>query len=147
VLALQKTVRATWLLVLIAGLLAGCVAEPGASPAVVSICTTGYANRIDIHLSNPDNGRSSTAHLCDAIDVLLVGPPSSQWQSIDSSDEAVLMVLPLPLPAPPPGGAHDIYLAHQTGTTVLSSVNVTANPCASPGCLAVHWSVRVTVTG
>ena len=128
--------RASWLPVLAAALLAGCGAGPGALDAApaLSTCTTGYSNQIDIHLSNPDDGRSITANLCDAIDVVLLGRTSSQWQSIDSSDEGVLKVVPLPLPAPPPGGAHDIYLAQQTGTAVLSSV--------SPTC---RWSVTVTV--
>jgi hypothetical protein len=142
-------VRARWLFILVAGLIAGCVAGPSAAdalPAVIT-CTTGYANRIDVHLSNSDSGSPITAHLCDAIDVLLVGRPPSQWQSIDSSDETILKIVPLPVPAPPPGGAHDIYLAQHTGIAVLSSVNVTSNPCASPGCPTVRWFVRITVTG
>jgi hypothetical protein len=142
--------RASWLSILVAVLVAGCVADPGAastSPAV-STCTTGYASRIDIRLSNSDNGRAITAHVCDAIDALLFGRTSSQWQSIDSSDEAVLKVVPLPLPAPPPGGAHDIYLAQQTGTAVLSSMGPSSQ-CTRQTvvCPTVRWSVRVTVTG
>jgi hypothetical protein len=113
--------RATWLIVLVIGMLVGCVAESGASSSVAGKCNAGFSSRIDIHLSTGDNGRSITARLCNAIDVLLVGPQTSQWQSIESSDESILSVVPLPLPGPPPGGADLVYLAQRTGLTVPST--------------------------
>jgi hypothetical protein len=87
-----------------------------------------------------------TVRLCTGIDVLLVGPPSSQWQSAESSDGAVLAVVPLPLPAPPPGGSHVIYLAEQTGTATLTSMGP-SSACITEtaACPTVRWAVKVTV--
>lgn len=139
--------RAACLVVLVLGMLAGCVPEsgaPGPSPAAGK-CNAGFSSRVDIHLSVGDNRRSITAHLCNAIDVLLVGPSTSQWQSIESSNASVLSVVPLPLPGPPPGGAQVIYLADRTGSTVLSSVDLSTT-CANQAatCRTAVWSVTVT---
>jgi len=116
--------RATCLVILAAGLLAGCVPEYGAprSSPPADACTAGYSTEAVIHLSVDDQGRSITTQLCYAIDVLLVGPPAVRWQTVQSSNESVLAILPLPLPAPPPGGTHEVYFAKRTGSASLSSV-------------------------
>lgn len=116
-----------------------------ASPAGTT-CTVASPIQIEIHLSVSDNGRSITTHQCDAIDVLLVGLPAAQWQTVQSSDEAVLAILPIPLPAPPPGGTHEVYGAKHAGSAVLSSVGVTAKCLTSATvCPAAHWAASVTV--
>jgi hypothetical protein len=140
--------RTTWLIVLVVGVLAGCTTEAGDSNRSVgaTTCKTGFSNQIDIHLSVADNRRSITAHLCNAIDVELTGPATSQWQSIESSQEPILSVVPLPLPAPPPGGTHLIYLAARTGSTTLSSVDLKTGCTNQPAtCQTAAWAVRVTV--
>jgi hypothetical protein len=140
--------RRPWLLILVAGFFTACSGPYGAqvaSPAGTT-CTVTSAVQIEIHLSVSDNGRSITTHQCDAIDVLLAGPPAAQWQTVQSSDEAALAILPIPLPAPPPGGTHEVYRAQQAGSAVLSSVGVTAKCLTSAAaCPAAHWAVTVTV--
>jgi hypothetical protein len=140
--------RTTWLVILVVGMLAGCTVEPGDSDRFLgaTTCKTGFSNRIDIHLSVASNDRSITAHLCDAIDVLLLGPATSQWQSIESSQEPILSVVPLPLPPPPRGGTHLIDLAERTGSTILSSVDLKTS-CTNQAatCQTAAWAVRVTV--
>jgi hypothetical protein len=139
--------RAAGLVLLTAGLLAGCVPEYGSPSSSVSpgTCTTGYSSESVIHLSVSDHDRSITTHLCYAIDVLLIGPPAIQWQTVQSSNEAILAILPLPLPAPPPGGTHEVYLAKRTGSASLSSVGLAADCPIGGKCPANHWTVTVTV--
>ena len=127
-------------------LLAGC---GGSTPQIqgAKSCTTGYsAAHGVIQVAVADNGRSLAVPLCDSISAVLAGSPSSQWQTIQSSDERVLEVVPLPLPAPPPGGTRAVYLAKATGTGTL----VSAGPdlrCANPVgiCPIVRWMVKITV--
>jgi hypothetical protein len=146
-------VRTTGLLALLACLLLGCAPQHDARQTHLAIpsppvtrCTTGYPNHTDVRLVVADNGRSITVGLCTGIDVLLIGPPSSQWQSAETSDAAVLTVVPLPLPAPPPGGSHLIYLAAQTGTAMLTSMGPSsACTTETAACPTVRWAVRITV--
>jgi hypothetical protein len=140
-------VRWIWSAVAIAGLLFACTAQPTTSQQALTraTCSTGYQSRVDIRLTVADNGRSITAHLCDVIDVYLVGPPSSQWQSIQSSDESVLSIVPLPLPAPPRGGANLVFIAQATGVAVLSSVGPSSSCTKQGACPPVQWTVGVTV--
>jgi hypothetical protein len=146
------TMRALWVAILVAGLLAGCGGGYTAqrpSP-VATVCANPYsgqsATHLDVQLMVRDNSRKVTAHLCDWIVVLLVGPPSSQWQTVQSSDDAILKVVPLPLHAPPPGGTNLVYEAERTGSAVLSSVGPSST-CANQAavCAIVRWAVTVTV--
>jgi hypothetical protein len=140
--------RARWLVILVAAFFTACSGPYGAQMPLpsASTCPTASSIQIEIHLSISDNGRSFTTHQCDAIDVLLVGPPATQWQTVQSSDEAALAILPIPLPAPPPGGTHEVYGAKRAGSAVLSSIGLT-DKCSTSAdaCLAAHWAVSVTV--
>jgi hypothetical protein len=97
-----------------------------------SACPLGNPIGVDITLNAGDNGRSLTAHLCAVISVRLYDS-----QGIQSSDDAVLAILPLPLPAPPPGGAYNWFQAKRTG-----SADLTSQPRESS---AVRWTVHVAV--
>jgi len=136
------------LAVLVAGLLAGC------GPAAVSqtstrsgACTAGYSSQSPvINLSGIDDGHSITAHLCDAISVVLAGTQPVEWQFVQSSDESVLSVVPLPLPHPTGGGTEAVYLANLTGTAVLSADAVSLPCVPQANCpTPAHWQVTVTV--
>ena len=113
-------------------------------------CATPYSGESTTHgniqLAVHDSGSTITAHLCDWMEVLLLGPPSSQWQTVQSSDEAILKVVPLPLHGPPPGGTNIVYEAERTGTAVLSSVGPSSR-CNSQtiACPNVRWAVTVKV--
>jgi hypothetical protein len=142
-----KKVRSTCLVLVVAGLVAACgmvgtSQAPTPAPAAVA-CTTGYSaqSRV-INLSVADNGRSITAHLCDAIWIILTGSPSRPWLFAQSSNPAVLAVVPLPLPS----DANGVYLAKRTGAAELSST--TAIPPCTPTATCpppAHWTVGVTV--
>lgn len=139
-------VRATGLAVLVAGLVAGCVPDNGVptpSPAP-SRCTSGYSSQLVLHLAVGDNGHPITTRLCYAIDVLLVGPPSVQWGTVQTSNATILALLPFPLAPPPPGGTHEVYLAESTGSAVLSSVGASVAVCPI-NCAPAHWAVSITV--
>jgi hypothetical protein len=100
----------------------------------------------NIPLTVSAHDRTVTAHLCEWIEVTLVGPPSSQWQSVQSSDDTILKIVPLPLPAPPPGGTRAVYEAERTGSAVLSSSgpsSLCTNQAAA--CPAVQWAVTIKV--
>lgn len=143
-----------WLAVIAAGLLAACggadsAQRPSPSP-LATTCGHPYSGQseidFDIHLTVSDHDRAITTHLCDWIDVLLIGPPSPQWQTVQSSDDAVLKIVPLPLPHPPPGGTNLVYEAERTGSAVLSSVGPSSN-CTNQtaACPSVRWAVTVNV--
>jgi hypothetical protein len=117
---------------------------------VVTLCANPYsgqsANHVDVQLMARDNNRKIAAHLCDWIVVLLVGPPSSQWQTVESSDDTILKVVPLPLHEPPPGGTNLVFEAERTGSAVLSSVGPSSICTNQTGaCPTVRWAVTVTV--
>lgn len=112
-------------------------ASPSGLPSPTSSdCPSDNSFTVDIYLIESDNGRSITVHLCSVISVRLFDS-----QGIQSSDQAVLAILPLPLPAPPLGGAYDWFEAKRTGLADLSSEPRTA-PCNAAFC---HWKVHVTV--
>jgi hypothetical protein len=161
-------VRATSLALLAVGLIGACTegqatASPSpvarsyatASPTpVAAACIDSYSSsgltfaHVNIPLTVKDNGRSVTAHLCDWIDVLLVG----HWSTVQSSDETLLKVVPLPLHEPPPGGTNLVYEAERTGSAVLSSVSLAVAACPptlptaeQTVCLGFRWSATVTV--
>ena len=139
--------RVAGLVLLAAGLLVGCLPEYGSptSSGSAGTCTTGYSSESVIHLTVSDQDRSITTHLCYAIDALLVGPPFGQWQTVQSSNEAILAILPLPLPPPPPRGTHEVYLAKTTGSAFLSSVGETVACPLGGKCPVSDWAVTFTV--
>ncbi|HXC75613.1 MAG TPA: hypothetical protein VNU19_01035 [Candidatus Acidoferrum sp.] len=142
--------RSTCLVLFVAGLVAACgMTETSQvpTPARAAVaCTTGYSAQSPvINLSVTDSGRSITAHLCDAIWIVLAGSPPQPWLFVQSSDPTVLAVVPLPL-AHPPNGTEAVYLARKIGAAELSST--TAIPPCTPIATCpppAQWSVAVTV--
>jgi len=107
-----------------------------------SACPLGDTIRVDISLGLADNGRSVTAHLCAVIavhvDDLSARSPTSSWRQIQSSDDAVLTIVPLPLPA-----GDYWFQAKRTGSADLFAEDPTT-PCPASGCSTVGWRVHVT---
>jgi hypothetical protein len=144
--------RAAWLGVLAVVLVAGCAGADAAQKQtpLATVCANPYSGQtpthVEIQLSVRDNDSTVTAHLCNWISVSLVGPPSSQWQSVQSSDDAILKVVPLPLHAPPPGGTDLVLEAERTGSAVLSSMGP-SSACTSQttACPNIRWAVTVNV--
>lgn len=89
-----------------------------------------------------DNGRTYSMVSCQAVDVVLSHPGTDgcSWSQIESSDAAVLAVLPLPLPAPPPGGVNEAWIAKAPGQATLTS------SLACPGGVTARWAVTFSVT-
>jgi len=145
-----KKVRSTCLVLVVAGLVAACGMvgtshAPTPAPTAVA-CTSGYSAQSPVvNLSVTDNGRSITAHLCDAIWIVLTGSPPQPWLFVQSSDPMVLSVVPLPLPHPP-NGTEAVYLARNTGAAELSSTTAIP-PCAPIATCPppANWTVGVTV--
>jgi hypothetical protein len=120
--------------------------HPATPAPAAATCTTGYSAQSPvINLSVADSGRSISAHICDVIWIVLTGSPSQQWLFAQSSDPAVLAVVPLPLPHPP-NGAEAVYLAKKTGVAELSSTTAIP-PCAPIATCPppARWNVAVTV--
>ena len=119
-------------------------ASPALSPAN---CARGYSGTSPtINLANGDDGRSVTVHLCTTIWVVLrPGDRGSGWQFVQSSDLAVLAVVPLPLPFIP-GGVESVYLAKRVGNAQLSSSPPFPSCPPNAMCLAEpRWTVTVAV--
>jgi hypothetical protein len=146
----SSEVRTIYLALAAAGLIAACgvvptSAEPTPTPAAVS-CTTGYSAQSPvINLSVADNGRSVRAHPCDVIWIVLTGSETQPWTFVQSSDSAILEVVPLPLPHPL-NGTEAVYLARRTGTAQLMSTTAIP-PCAPIATCPppAQWTVSVTV--
>ena len=118
--------------------------SPALSPAN---CARGYSETSPtINLANGDAGRSATVHLCTAVWVTLrPGDRGSDWQFVQSSDPAVLAVVPLPLPFIP-GGVESVYLAKRVGNAQLSSSPPFPSCPPNAMCLAEpRWTVTVAV--
>ena len=119
-------------------------ASPALSPAN---CARGYSETSPtITLANGDDGRSVTVHLCTAIWVALrPGDRGSDWQFVESSDPAVLAVVPLPLPFIL-GGVESVYLADRIGNAQLSSSRPIASCPPNAMCVAPpRWMVTLAV--
>jgi hypothetical protein len=89
-----------------------------------------------------DNGRTYQMVNCQAIEVVLSHPGTDgcQWAQIQTSNNAVLAVLPLPLPSPPPGGVNEAWIAKAPGQATLTS------SLACPGGVTTRWTVTFAVT-
>lgn len=153
--------RATSLSLLAVGLLGACTwggghatasPSPAASPVAASpspvaeACVDSYAGSgltfapVNILVTIKDNGRTVTAHLCDWLEITL-GPSATQWQSIQSTDDTTLQIVPLPLHSPPPGGVYEVYEAERVG-----SVNLWSSLCPfGLACPPTSWVVKVNV--
>src|ERR1700730_7761618 len=119
-------------------------ASPALSPAH---CARGYSETSPtINLANGDDGRSVTVQLCTAVWVALrPSDRGSDWQFVQSSDPAVLAVVPLPLPFIL-GGVQSVYLAERVGNAQLSSSPPMASCPPNAMCLAEpRWTVTVAV--
>lgn len=97
------------------------------------------------HLTNQDDGRRLTVHVCDSIWIVLTGSTTTPWRFPETSETSVLAVVPLPLPAPPPGGTRAVYLAKNTGSATLSSSRSISCPPDAMCVVPPPWTVNVTV--
>lgn len=89
-----------------------------------------------------DNGRAFSMVRCQALEVLLRrsgDQAGCRWSDVQTSDEAVLRVLPIPLPLPPDGGTNLAFTAVAPGEATLTS----SLACTSG--VSELWSVTVTV--
>jgi hypothetical protein len=89
-----------------------------------------------------DNGRGYSMAPCQALEVLLrvdSEQAGCRWTDVESSDDAVLRVLPIPLPLPPAGGTNIAYIAVATGHASLTS------SLTCPSGAAHDWAVTVSV--
>jgi hypothetical protein len=97
--------------------------QASASPVAVTVhptsseCPLGNAISVDISLGTADNGRSIRTHLCAVIAVRLQGASPDRFIAVQSSDAAVLTILPLPLPA-----GDEWFQAKSTGSADLYGV-------------------------
>jgi hypothetical protein len=101
-----------------------------------------------VTLTARDNGRTVAVHQGDVVEVLLPPTPSGSvtwvWSFPQSSNPAVLALLPVPVPA---NSGMAFFRAVATGTATLSSVKtctVTTVPAVCP-MLAILWSATVKV--
>jgi hypothetical protein len=88
-----------------------------------------------------DNGRAYTLVRCQAVDALLLHPKEDgcRWTSVQSSDAAVVAILPIPLPLPPGGSTNEAFIAGAPGQATLSSSLV----CSSGA--PQQWQVTLKV--
>jgi hypothetical protein len=149
-------------LVLMLVALAGCSSRGGTTPASTAMpvlaasalpitVTTGADCQAPatVHPLEPfplavqDNGRTYRMVRCQALGVLLLHGrhDGCRWTTVESSDEAVLAVVPIPLPAPPTGATDEDYRARSPGQATLSS----ALACSSG--TAMRWAAPVVVAG
>lgn len=153
-----RFVNRTTLLIAMTCVLAACGTQPAAAtqltPSAASspahspaTCASGYAETSPtINLANDEDGESVTVHLCTAIWVVLrPDDRGSDWQFVQSSDSAVLAVVPLPLPFIL-GGVESVYLAERVGNAQLSSSPPIASCPPNAMCLPQpRWMVTVAV--
>jgi len=125
-------------------LLSSCTTEQTSqtTSGLGNSCTTGYSSgQPVIHLSARDSGRHVSAHVCNSIDVLLVG----SWGTVQSSDEATLALVPLPHPPLPSGSTFEVFLVKRTGSAALSSISPAVTDHPDRKYAATQWAVTVTV--
>jgi hypothetical protein len=147
-------------LVLMLVALVGCSSSGGATPAstamrvlalpAVSITVTTGADCQAPAIGHPfeifplavqDNGRTYRTVRCQALGVLLLHDANDacRWATVESSDDAVLALVPTPLPVPPTGGTDEDYRATAPGQVTLSSA------LACPSGTPKRWAATVIV--
>jgi len=142
-----------------ATLLTGCGSRTGATPTPSAASLSSGAIQVTTAPSCPgeqqqgggeidlfplgvaDNGRAYTLVRCQAVDALLLHPKEDgcRWTTVQSSDAAVVAILPIPLPLPPGGSTNEAFIAGAPGQATLSSSLV----CSSGA--PQQWHVTLTV--
>ncbi len=142
-----------------ATLLAGCGSRTGTTPTPSAASLSSGAIQVTTAPSCPgqqqqggqaidlfplgvtDNGRSYSLVRCQAVDALLLHPNDDgcRWTTVQSSNEAVVAILPIPLPLPPGGSTNEAFIADAPGQATLSSSLV----CSSD--TPQQWAVTLTV--
>jgi len=132
----------------------GCAPRGGTTPApthsaaaatritTAPHCPGQQDNEIDLWpLGVADNGRTYTMVRCQAVDALLLHTKADgcRWTTVQSSDEAVVAILPIPLPLPPGGSTNEAYIAAAPGHSTLSSSLV------CPSGTSERWAVTLDV--
>jgi hypothetical protein len=124
------------------------VLSPGAVPITVTTGADCQAPGVGhpfetFPLTVQDGGRTYRMVRCQALGVVLrhLGNDGCRWTTVESSDEAVLALVPVPLPASPSGGTNEDYRATAPGKTNLSSA------LACPSGTAMRWAASVMVVG
>jgi len=138
----------TWVALVVIALLSSCTTDQTnqTTSGLGNSCTTGYSSgQPVIHLSAKDNGRHVSAHVCNSIDVLLVGSTDNGWGTVQSSDEATLALVPLPHPPLPSGSTFEVFLVKRTGSAALSSISPAVTDHPDRKYAATQWAVTVTV--
>jgi hypothetical protein len=140
----------------VATCLAGCGARgttaapsSGSVPSPITVTTaascrtgTGPATITWFPLGSEDNGRSYRMVPCQAVGVELLhsAPDGCGWNSVQTTDSAVVAILPIPLPLPPQGATFEVFGAVAAGRATLRS-----SLSCPDGSVEQSWSVTIEV--